>query len=159
MLGHVTIPAVHTKFACCRFGGIPWRCCWRCCLCQSRAAQKNKSLTARGPLFLLAKFQRCFVCCEHCGSKNQNQKRPIMRVCCFDACCPANLGTVRFLFGSVRFCLWFVSGFLAVLKTGSVNRFPVRFSTFLKDIGLFWGQSTQEVSRGPQKSHVVARQP
>ena len=54
-----------------------------------------------------------------------------MRVCCFDACCPANLGAVRFLFGLVRFGLWFVSGFLAVLKTGSVNRFPVRFSTFL----------------------------
>ena len=44
---------------------------------------------------------------------------------------PANLETVRFLFGSVRFGLWFVSGFLAVLKTGSVNRFPVRFSAFL----------------------------
>ena len=44
---------------------------------------------------------------------------------------PANLETVRFLFGSFRFGLWFVSGFLAVLKTGSVNRFPVRFSAFL----------------------------
>ena len=59
------------------------------------------------------------------------KQKSVMRVCCFDACCPANLGTVRFLFGLVRFGLWFVSGFLAVLKTGSVNRFPVRFSTFL----------------------------
>ena len=46
-----------------------------CCL-RSKAEQP----TARGPLFLLAKFQRCFVCCEHCGSKKQNQKRPIMLV-------------------------------------------------------------------------------
>ena len=57
------------------------------------------------------------------------KQKSVMRVCCFDACCPANLGTVRFLFGLVRFGLWFVSGFLAVLRTGSVNRFPVRFST------------------------------
>ena len=48
MLGHVPLAAMRAKIAgsnplAAALNGIPWWCCWR----QSRAAQKNKSLTAR----------------------------------------------------------------------------------------------------------------
>ena len=74
------------KSPCCRFERDPVAVRLAMLSAPKPSSSKGKSLTARGPLFLLAKFQRCSVCCEHCGSKNQNQKRPIMRVCCLDAC-------------------------------------------------------------------------
>ena len=55
---------------CCRFGTGPRGGAVGDAVCaKAEQPKKHKSLTARGPLFLLAKFQRCFVCCEHCGSK------------------------------------------------------------------------------------------
>ena len=125
-LGHVTIPALQTKFA---SSTLPAAALERdpvAVLLAMLSAPKPSSPPKKRSLFFSCQMSAMFRVL-----RALRKQKSVMRVCCFDARCPANLGTVRFLFGLVRFGLWFVSGFRAVLKTGSVNRFPVRFSTFL----------------------------